>query len=66
MSSLELKAKYFALMQRAVDVLRLLPDPEIIDTSDEGVMADATMLLAEFNRIDDEMNEIVMVMKCFH
>jgi hypothetical protein len=66
MSSLELKAKYFALMQRAVDVLALLPDPETIDTSDEAVMADATMLLAEFNKIDDEMNEIVMVMKCFN
>ena len=62
-SSSDLKSRYFALMQRAVDVLALLPDPETIDTSDEAVMADATMLLAEFNKIDDEMNEIV---KCFN
>jgi len=62
-SSSDLKSRYFALMQRAVDVLALLPDPETSDTSDEAVMADATMLLAEFNKIDDEMNEIV---KCFN
>jgi hypothetical protein len=62
----ELKSRYFALMRRAVHVLSLLPDPETCDTSDAAVMADVTMLLSEFNKVDAEMNEILTAAKCVH
>jgi hypothetical protein len=62
------QAKYFHLMQRAVQIATLLPDPATIDTSDPAamadVMADVEMILNEFNKINREMMEILNVKSC--
>jgi len=54
------------LMQRAVDVLVLLPDPDTVDMSSEAVKTEVEMLLNEFDKIDGEMNELVKTVKCLH
>jgi len=54
-------------MQRAVDLLVLLPDPpDTVDMSSEAVKTEVEMLLAEFGRIDDEMSKLVKAVKCLH
>ena len=57
-------------MQRAVQILSLLPDPDNIDLSDERAVANATadvrLLLAEFKKVSDEMDEIGDAVACLH
>ena len=62
----KLKVRYFILMQRAVDLLVLLPDPDTVDMSSAAVKTEVEMLLAEFGRIDDEMSKLVKAVKCLH
>jgi len=55
----ERKAKYFALMQRSITIGLLFPKPEDVDPDDPVAMAEVTVLLREFNKVNDEMQEIV-------
>ncbi|MBB4374302.1 hypothetical protein GGD63_007132 [Bradyrhizobium sp. cir1] len=42
------RAEFFALLERAVRVGALLPDPDDIDLSDANAVADLKMVLPEF------------------
>jgi hypothetical protein len=62
--SSESRAKFRKLLQRAIQIAVLFPDPENIDPSEETAIAEVKMLLTEFNKVDSEMRE--MLEKCSH
>lgn len=67
----ELRTRYFALMKRSVQILSLLPDPDEIDLTDARSLAHATadvkMVLAEFNKVSAELDQIgEAVASCSH
>jgi hypothetical protein len=57
----ELRARYFSLMRRAVQIGALLPNPATIDPDNPADLADVSIILAEFNKVNDEMNQIAGV-----
>ena len=60
-SSPEAQAKFRNLMQRAVQITALLPDPENIDPDDPAALADVKMVLAEFDKVNSEIWEMLGV-----
>jgi hypothetical protein len=60
-SSSEAQAKFRRLMQRAVQITALLPDPENIDPDDPAVLAEVKMVLAEFDKVNSEIWEMLGV-----
>jgi hypothetical protein len=55
----ERRARYFQLMQRSITIGLLFPKPEDVDPDDPVAMAEVTVLLREFNKCNDEMEELV-------
>jgi hypothetical protein len=67
-SQSELKTKYFALMERAVQIGLLFPDINNIDPSNPEAIAEVAILLKEFNKVNDEINSIMEIIEaqCLH
>lgn len=55
----DLKAQYFALMARAVQIGSQLPDPDDLDVNHPGAIAKTKRLLKEFNAISQQMNDLL-------